>query len=73
MSRLIIVGCVNVITIDNTLNQCNSYDATHVNNQRVTSQNPLKSQDGGKKTALANGRAALFTTKRRRRPRLVFS
>ena len=40
MSRIIIVGCVNVITIKNTLNQCNSYDATHVNNQRVTSQNP---------------------------------
>ena len=29
-----------------------SYDATQAHNQRVTSQNPLKSQDGGKKIAL---------------------
>ena len=34
------------------MNQCNSYDATQAHNQRVTSQNPLKSQDGGQKTAL---------------------
>ena len=30
MSRIIIVGCVNVITIENTLNQCNSYIARNV-------------------------------------------
>ena len=51
-SRIIIVGCVKL------QNQCNSYDATHAHNQRVTSQNPLKSQDGGKKTAFLQKRVS---------------
>ena len=45
----------------NTLNQCNSYDVSHVNNVCVTSLNTLIQQNGRLKTALLQERVSFAT------------